>query len=151
MPSERQIAANRLNAQASSGPRTEKGKARSSRNAFTHGLTARSGLLAGEDPEEYRRLREEAIAQLRPEGVLELELVERMVSVFWRLRRVPAFEAALMAWLEKSADDEVPTSLVGKMTGDLWLGLTVKELLRSDLSGKLSRYETSLQRQTQPL
>ena len=58
MASQRQIAANRLNAQAYTGPRTAEGKAASSGNALTHGLTARTVLLAGEDPEEYRRLRE---------------------------------------------------------------------------------------------
>ena len=57
MASERQIAANRLNAQASPGPRTAEGKAASSRNALTHGLTARTLLLEGEDPQEDRRLR----------------------------------------------------------------------------------------------
>ena len=44
MASERQIAANRLNAKHSSGPKTDKGKARSSQNAITHGLTVQSGL-----------------------------------------------------------------------------------------------------------
>lgn len=38
MTSERQIRANRANAQASSGPRSRRGKARSSRNALRHGL-----------------------------------------------------------------------------------------------------------------
>jgi hypothetical protein len=38
MASERQIAANRRNAQKSVGPRSESGKARSSRNAHRHGL-----------------------------------------------------------------------------------------------------------------
>jgi len=40
MPSEKQIAANRLNACLSTGPRTEAGKAQSSRNAMIHGLAA---------------------------------------------------------------------------------------------------------------
>ena len=69
------------------------------------------------------------IAGFRPQNALEHELVERIVSVLWRLRRVPAFEAALMAWLEKSADeDEVPFSLIGKMTGDLRLSVTILKL-----------------------
>ena len=87
-------------ARIGSGPRTPEGKAASSRNAITHGLTARTILLAGEDPDEYRRLREEAIAGLRPEGALELELAEQIVSVLWRMRRISVFEAALLEWLE---------------------------------------------------
>jgi hypothetical protein len=53
MASERQIAANRQNAKRSRGPKTEHGKARSSRNALRHGFSARKYLLAGESWEEY--------------------------------------------------------------------------------------------------
>ena len=106
MATDRQIEANRRNAQRSSGPRTPKGKATSSGNAVTHGLTARNVFLAGEDPEEYRRLHDAATARLKPEGVLEQELVARIVSVLWRLRRVPVFEAALLAVLEQEKEEE---------------------------------------------
>ena len=41
MATARQIAANRANAQKSSGPKTAAGRARSSRNALRHGLSAR--------------------------------------------------------------------------------------------------------------
>src|ERR1035438_2851384 len=46
---------NQLNAQKSSGPRTQAGKQRSSRNALRHGLTARTAVLDSEDPEAYHR------------------------------------------------------------------------------------------------
>ena len=95
MASELQIAANRLNAQSSSGPRTEEGKARSRMNAVKHGLTAQAGLLAHEDPGEFASLSEAVMAEFRPGSALEDELVERIASVLWRLRRVPAFEAGL--------------------------------------------------------
>ncbi len=99
MTSERQIAANRRNAVLSTGPRTDEGKNRSRFNALTHGLTACKGLLAGEDPEDYRLLQCSLIAEHRPRNTLELALLERIASVLWRLKRVPAFESALMAWL----------------------------------------------------
>jgi hypothetical protein len=98
--SERRSEANRLNAQASTCPRTEDGKARSSQNAHIHGLTARCGLLAGADPEEFDRLSEALTAGFRPQNTLQHELVERLVCVLWRLRRVPPAEAALLVWLE---------------------------------------------------
>ena len=155
MASQRQIEANRLNAQASTGPRTAEGKAQSSRNALTHGLTARTVLLAGEDPEEYRRLRESMIAELGPEGALEPELVAQTVSVLWRMRRIPVVEAALMAWLdalEREHDRNYPSlAPVKRMTDQLWLGRMVNELLDADLGGKLSRHAAGLQRELSAL
>ncbi len=155
MASQRQIAANRLNAQASTGPRTEAGKAASSGNALTHGLTARTVLLEGEDPQEYRRLRQGVIHDYRPATTLERELIEQIVSVLWRMRRVPVAEAALMAWLdalEREHDRKYPSlAPVKRMTDKLWLGRTVNELLNSDLSGKLSRHAAGLQRELSAL
>lgn len=149
MASQRQIAANRLNAQASTGPRTAEG------NALTHGLTARTFLLPGEDPDEYRRLRESMIAELGPEGAFEFELVELIVSVLWRMRRIPVAEAALMAWLdalERGQDRNYPSlAPVKPMTDKLWLGRTVNELLSSGLSDKLSRHAAGLQRELSAL
>lgn len=148
MASERQIEANRLNAQASTGPRTEEGKAQSSRNALTHGLTARALLLADEDPEEYCRLHEGFIMDLASASTLEDELVAQIASVFWRMRRVAAAEAALMAWLkakERERDRNYSGPPVKNMTDQLWFGRTVNELLNLDF-GKLSRHAAGLRR-----
>jgi hypothetical protein len=103
MASDRQIEANRRNSQLSTGPRTAEGKASSSRNASRHGLTAQTAFLPGEDEEEFASWRQELIAALDPSGALEFELAERIVSVLWRLRRVPQFEAALLTYLEEEA------------------------------------------------
>jgi hypothetical protein len=65
----------------SHGPRTNEGKAKSSQNALKHGLSARHALLAGEDPNEYRRLRQGLIAEFSPQSALESELVERVASM----------------------------------------------------------------------
>jgi len=48
--SEARNIANINNAQHSTGPRTEEGKAASSLNSLKHGLTAKTVLLPGEDP-----------------------------------------------------------------------------------------------------
>lgn len=155
MASQRQIAANRLNAQGSTGPRTEAGKAASSRNALTHALTARKVLVAGEDPQEYRWLRQGVIHDYRPATTLERELVEQIVSVLWRMRRVPVVEAALTAWLkavERESDRRYPKlAPVKDMTDKLWLGRTAQELLSSGLMDRLNRHATGLQRQLSAL
>ena len=78
MASKRQVAANGLNARLSTGPKTQDGKAQSSRNAITHGLTASRCLFPGESAEEYQQMREALIAELMPEGALECEVAERI-------------------------------------------------------------------------
>ena len=100
MASIKQIEANRSNALNGTGTRTAKGKARSSRNALTHGLTAQEIVIPGEDVAAYRSFEQQLIDDLQPRGSCELEIVERLAATYWRLRRIPRFEAALMAWGE---------------------------------------------------
>ena len=87
MASEARIAANRLNAQKSTGPRTAAGKAVVAQNAVKHGLLAREGLLRGEDREEYETHREALLEELNPTGALEVILAARIVDLTWRLHR----------------------------------------------------------------
>ena len=95
MSSDKQIAANRLNAQRSTGPRTPSGKAKVSPNALKHGLTARDVVLPGENPDDFESFRADLMASLDLEGTLENALGEMIVDYLWRLRRVPIFEATL--------------------------------------------------------
>jgi hypothetical protein len=53
MATKRQIEANRLNAQKSTGPRTPEGKARSSMNGLKSGLDSESQFVYGEDPQDF--------------------------------------------------------------------------------------------------
>jgi len=65
------IVANRLNALASTGPRTPEGKAKAAQNARKHGLFSQAAVLPDEDLDEYNRLN----SQIRSEhcsSVLEL-------------------------------------------------------------------------------
>jgi len=98
MASAAQVAANRSNAQKSTGPRTPEGKAQVAQNAVQHGLLARAMVLQGEDPQEFAEYREQMLDELYPDGMMEEELAERIVSLSWRLRRAArsqnaAFEA----------------------------------------------------------
>jgi len=87
MATEAQIAAHRLNARKSTGPRTPEGKAVVSQNAVQHGLLAREGVLRGEDGEEWERHREMLLEELQPAGALEAILATRIVDLTWRLHR----------------------------------------------------------------
>jgi len=95
MSNDQQIAANRLNAQRSTGPRTPAGKTRVSSNALKHGLTGREVVLPNENPDDFEFFRTGILTSLDPQGELEGALAEKIVADFWRLRRVPIFEATL--------------------------------------------------------
>jgi len=112
MSNDQQIVANRLNAQRSTGPRTPAGKARVSSNALKHGLTGRDVVLPGENPDDFDSFRAGLLTSLDPQGELEGALAEKIVADFWRLRRVPIFEATLYRrgcaeLLVKQADESV--------------------------------------------
>lgn len=92
MVSERKRAANRLNAAKSTGPKSAAGKERVAQNAITHGLFSRRRVLEGETHEEFEELREALIEHHRPQNVMELMLVERIVNAQWKLIRLAAAE-----------------------------------------------------------
>jgi hypothetical protein len=95
MTSLKQIEANRRNALKSTGPTTPEGKVRSRRNALRHGLTAETVIAALEDAEDYQAFEATVIADYDAESAVERELVLRLASVLWRLRRATGIETAL--------------------------------------------------------
>ncbi len=76
-----QIAANRRNAQHSTGPRTGEGKAAVRLNSLTHGLRAQEVLLPDEDPAVFEELRESFQQQFNPEGPPSCSASKRCCSV----------------------------------------------------------------------
>jgi hypothetical protein len=95
MTSYRQIEANRRNALKSSGPRTEAGKRASRCNAVRHGLTAETVIGLLEDAEDYKAFEAAIAADYDAQSAVERELVLRLASVLWRLRRATATETGL--------------------------------------------------------
>ena len=96
MTTRKQIGANRCNARSSTGPKTAAGKAASAANALRHGLSAaHTFMLPDEDPEEFERLQEHTIADLKPENTLQAVLAQRIVVLLWRLDRAARLEAEL--------------------------------------------------------
>ncbi len=97
MSSRKQKRANRQNAQKSTGPVTEAGKAKVAQNAITHGLSAQSYLVPGEDLEVFAAFRNELLRDLlQPVGLLEEVAAEEMISLKWRLRRIKYLEAEVI-------------------------------------------------------
>jgi hypothetical protein len=95
MTSLRQTEANRRNARLSTGPVTEEGKKQSRRNALRHGLTAETVIDALEDAEDYAAFEMAVTADYDAQSAVERELVLRLASLLWRLRRATAIESGL--------------------------------------------------------
>jgi hypothetical protein len=105
MTSFRQIEANRRNALGSTGPKTEDGKRRSRRNAVRHGLTAETVVVALEDIEDYHAFEAAIIADYDARTAVERELVLRLASLLWRIRRATAIETDLLQIQAEILDD----------------------------------------------
>ncbi|SRR6266571_5132484 len=95
MTSYRQIDANRRNALKSTGPKTEAGKDTSRRNAVRHGLTAETVIGALEDIEDYQAFEAAITVDYDAQSAVERQLVLRLASILWRLRRATTMETGL--------------------------------------------------------
>ena len=103
MTSLKQIEANRRNALRSTGPRTEQGKQRASQNAVRHGLTAETVIVPLEDAADYQAFEQAVTADYDAETAVERELVLRLASLLWRLRRATSIETGLLGVAQEHA------------------------------------------------
>jgi hypothetical protein len=95
--SPQRLAANRANAQLSTGPVTSAGKAKSSLNAVRTGLTGRTVLLPSEDAEAYETHLLQYLEEFAPVGIRETQLVQNLADTQWRLDRIPSLENGIFA------------------------------------------------------
>jgi hypothetical protein len=112
MATERQIAANRLNAARSSGPKTEAGKARSRANATRHGMAGESAEVEAGASAEFAERRARWAAEQQPVGEAAGWALDRAVAASLRIERceraldevtAAARERARLAWDEDRA------------------------------------------------
>jgi hypothetical protein len=96
MTSLRQIESNRRNGLKSTGPKTEAGKEQSRRNATRHGLTAETVIEILEDVDDYKGFEANIIADYDARTAVERELVLRLASLLWRIRRATGIETDLL-------------------------------------------------------
>ena len=135
---------NRENSQRSTGPITPQGKAASRMNALGHGLTARTVILPDERAEDFNSFAEDLRTDLGPVGALEAVLTERIVTASWRLRRAVRIEASVFASGLYSPLNGL--GIIEEPAGHA-LGLAfIRDGNGADAFGKLSRYETALER-----
>jgi hypothetical protein len=122
MTSLKQIEANRRNARNSTGPITEEGKLQSRCNAVRHGLTAETVIGALEDAEDYKAFEASIIADYDAQSAVERELVLRLASLLWRLRRATAIETGLF---------EIQADNVGELRPSCQVGVIPSEIIHA--------------------
>jgi len=153
MTSLRQIEANRRNAIKSTGPTTPEGKERSSRNAVRHGLTAETVIAILECSDDYELFEAAVISDYNPETAVERQLVLRLASVLWRLRRATSIETAIF----DSAVGNARTKGSAKSTSDVDPKVTIADsylqisAMPSFPLDRLTRYESTLWRQARQI
>jgi hypothetical protein len=92
MTSSKKIEANRRNAQKSTGPRTESGKAHSSRNAIQAGIYSEVLLLPNEDERKYDEIAEAIDEEFEPVGIQSEIYAAQLAGCIWRLGRLQKAE-----------------------------------------------------------
>jgi hypothetical protein len=123
--SEKRLAANRANADRSTGPRTPEGKSRSAQNARQHGFTAaKFAVVRLDELDALANLRADAIATYQPVNSQELYAVERLALAQQALLRCSELEAGLhtAALNETITNGAFPTNL---LSPDLTIGVPV--------------------------
>jgi len=132
--SEKQIQANRKNAQKATGPKTSEGKTVVRNNARKHGLLSKETLLTDENEKILVEFGKRIRRQLKPMGEMEEYLTDRIVSTAWRLRRVIAIETNFFEdnRYDYEGEDKGLASTFFHNGGEA--------------IAKLSRYETTLER-----
>jgi hypothetical protein len=142
---ERQLAANRANAQKCTGPKTPEGKACTRFNGLKHGLCAANVCLPGEDDEEYERRRRAYVDFYQPASLIEWDLVEDLVAARWRKNRIIKVEQNLI--LDTILRERINIEKhYYELSLDAETALAMRNLIdESDAMRLLDRYETRAQ------
>ena len=145
---------------STTGPKSQSGKAVSSRNASKHGILSDAPVVLGlEDPCEWERHRVGTIESLNAEGHIEIVIAERIANLFWRLKRLERYETEMIIAGLKKVPDRMEFIV---QASKALVGLSREQVLTPDAVDRqvifrmipdddvvltITRYETSLHRQ----
>ncbi|MDD4628251.1 MAG: hypothetical protein PHE68_02535 [Candidatus Peribacteraceae bacterium] len=125
--SEKQLAANQTNAKGG-GVKTPEGKAISKHNALRHGILSREAVIRRgdlrEDEAEYAVLRDQLLVEVQPVGIVELMLTDKLLTLYWRERRLVKAERGLV---ESFTIGQRRNAILKRKKGD-----PMKDLLRME-------------------
>jgi len=146
MISDKQLDANRRNAQLSTGPQTPEGRAAVRYNALTHGLTAQYAVMPQENKQEFEDLFASLEAEYQPSGPTENLLLKQMVINAWRIQRLQGmetsfFELAAVDYRQSFAEQYKNTD-----AHDLHAYLFREDVRCNDALSRMARYESRIQR-----
>lgn len=98
------VAANKKNAQRSTGPKTAPGKRSAAANRRSHGLLAMT-IVFGSDEEkaQYEELLELWTRDSDPNDMVEAALIKHVVDALWRLQQVSPWESAALLARRRSS------------------------------------------------
>jgi hypothetical protein len=108
MATQAQFDANRENAQKSTGPTTETGKARSSRNNFSHGFRSAVVFVPHEDREEFNGLVADLHGEYQPATHTEQMLLEKMILHQWNSLRAFRLQSMSLKFALEQDDSITP-------------------------------------------
>ena len=161
MSTEAQTLANRRNAQKSTGPRTNDGKAAVSQNAVKHGLLTRHDVISSESQADFDLYRDQMLAELAPVSPMESMLAERIVTLSWRLKRASRIQNQVIDALNARNTSSPLTKLAqslsfnvagkslsnaGGFNGELALGrLAIKDFSSARVLDRLLMYERRIE------
>jgi hypothetical protein len=143
----------------STGPKSQRGKAVSGRNAETHGLLSNTPVLDIEDPADWDAHLQGVLESLAPEGYLETAIAHRVATLLWRIARVVRYETEMTSTgMDYDPDRETFEILRGKIinrqTGEIQLPdrdqrrFNAARLIPGEMTGPMIlRYEAHLHRQ----
>jgi hypothetical protein len=113
-----QAAANRANANHSTGPADT---SRTRFNGLAHGLTSKQTVIPGESQDEYNSFQRDLLSHLAPGSAIETVLAERLIAAAWRLKRFTRVETAFFtnridAFLKENPENDADTALANLFT-----------------------------------
>ena len=114
-------------------------------NATTHGLTAKTVLVPGEDATAWDVFEGMFVAELAPVGAVEGLLAHRVAAAAWRLLRVEQLEGSLASFKV----DDVPEIVAARREGTKARGWKLPDPKRHhvyDALAKLARHEAAIER-----
>ena len=149
--------ANRQNAQKSTGPKTAKGKAASSKNRLAHGLCSESLLVGGETAADFDALLATVRKAYNPVNDEEAMLSDQLTQALWRFNRAQRVETQIFQVTQGNRlissnfnnDADVAFKDMTQFQGDNMLTLAFVSDFDYKLIERINRYITTMERSYQ--